>query len=93
MNQVFWIGVYPGLTPEMLAYVLEVFHQLPPRPRATSHERNQVHAMTNPLATDLDHILAHTQGLWQDLRANACPLRRDRLHRLLAAGKLPLGQR
>jgi CDP-6-deoxy-D-xylo-4-hexulose-3-dehydrase len=29
MNQVFWIGVYPGITPEMLAYVLDVFHQMP----------------------------------------------------------------
>lgn len=25
MNQTFWIGVYPGLTPEMIAYVLQVF--------------------------------------------------------------------
>jgi CDP-6-deoxy-D-xylo-4-hexulose-3-dehydrase len=29
MNQVFWIGVFPGLTPEMIAYVLDVFHQMP----------------------------------------------------------------
>lgn len=29
MNQVFWIGVYPGLSSAMLEYVLEVFHQLP----------------------------------------------------------------
>jgi CDP-6-deoxy-D-xylo-4-hexulose-3-dehydrase len=29
MNQVFWIGVYPGITPEMLAYVLDVFHRMP----------------------------------------------------------------
>jgi CDP-6-deoxy-D-xylo-4-hexulose-3-dehydrase len=29
MNQLFWIGVYPGLTKEMLAYVLETFHRLP----------------------------------------------------------------
>ena len=29
MNQVFWIGVYPGLTAEMLAYVLETFHLAP----------------------------------------------------------------
>ena len=29
MNQVFWIGVYPGITAEMLAYVLEIFHQMP----------------------------------------------------------------
>jgi CDP-6-deoxy-D-xylo-4-hexulose-3-dehydrase len=29
MNHVFWIGVYPGITPEMLAYMLDVFHQLP----------------------------------------------------------------
>jgi CDP-4-dehydro-6-deoxyglucose reductase, E1 len=27
MNQVFWIGVYPGLTKEMLDYILYVFHQ------------------------------------------------------------------
>lgn len=26
MNQTFWIGVYPGLTDEMIAYVLETFH-------------------------------------------------------------------
>ncbi len=31
MNQVFWIGVYPGLTPAMLDYVLELFHQIPER--------------------------------------------------------------
>jgi CDP-6-deoxy-D-xylo-4-hexulose-3-dehydrase len=29
MNQVFWIGVYPGLTPAMVDYVLEVFHAIP----------------------------------------------------------------
>ncbi len=26
MNQLFWIGVYPGLTAEMLDYVVETFH-------------------------------------------------------------------
>lgn len=26
MNQVFWIGVYPGLTKEMLDYVIEIFN-------------------------------------------------------------------
>ena len=26
MNQTFWIGVYPGQTPEMIAYVVETFH-------------------------------------------------------------------
>ena len=26
MNQLFWIGVYPGLTSEMLDYVVETFH-------------------------------------------------------------------
>ena len=31
MNQVFWIGVYPGLSNPMLEYVLEVFHQMPRR--------------------------------------------------------------
>ena len=29
MNQVFWIGVYPGLTPSMLNYMLETLHRLP----------------------------------------------------------------
>ncbi|HEY7306756.1 MAG TPA: lipopolysaccharide biosynthesis protein RfbH [Bryobacteraceae bacterium] len=29
MNQVFWIGVFPGITPDMIAYVLDVFHQMP----------------------------------------------------------------
>jgi len=28
MNNVFWIGVYPGLTAEMLCYVLETFHRV-----------------------------------------------------------------
>jgi CDP-6-deoxy-D-xylo-4-hexulose-3-dehydrase len=29
MNQVFWIGVYPGITPEMRDYMLDAFHQMP----------------------------------------------------------------
>jgi CDP-6-deoxy-D-xylo-4-hexulose-3-dehydrase len=29
MNNVFWIGVYPGLTPEMLDYVLETLRGVP----------------------------------------------------------------
>ena len=29
MNQVFWIGVFPGLSHEMIAYVLDMFHQMP----------------------------------------------------------------
>jgi CDP-6-deoxy-D-xylo-4-hexulose-3-dehydrase len=28
MSNVFWIGVYPGLTPAMLDYILDAFHQL-----------------------------------------------------------------
>jgi len=28
MNNVFWIGVYPGLTEEMVGYVVDVFHEL-----------------------------------------------------------------
>jgi CDP-4-dehydro-6-deoxyglucose reductase, E1 len=27
MNNVFWVGVYPGLTQPMLAYMLEIFHE------------------------------------------------------------------
>jgi len=29
MNQVFWIGVYPGLSQRMLEYILECFHKMP----------------------------------------------------------------
>jgi CDP-4-dehydro-6-deoxyglucose reductase, E1 len=29
MNQVFWIGVYPGLSSAMLEYILECFHKMP----------------------------------------------------------------
>ncbi len=29
MNQVFWVGVYPGLSPDMLAYMVDVFHKVP----------------------------------------------------------------
>jgi len=29
MNQVFWIGVFPGIGPEMLDHILETFHALP----------------------------------------------------------------
>ncbi|MDR3567262.1 MAG: lipopolysaccharide biosynthesis protein RfbH [Syntrophobacteraceae bacterium] len=29
MNQTFWIGVYPGISPTMVDYVLEVFHSMP----------------------------------------------------------------
>jgi CDP-6-deoxy-D-xylo-4-hexulose-3-dehydrase len=28
MNNVFWVGLYPGLSAEMLAYLLEIFHQI-----------------------------------------------------------------
>lgn len=31
MNQVFWVGVYPGLSSKILKYVLETFHQMPSR--------------------------------------------------------------
>jgi len=37
MNQAFWIGVYPGLTPEMLAYIIETIRETPK-------------ALANPLA-------------------------------------------
>ncbi len=29
MSQVFWVGLYPGLTPEMIAYMLDAFHHMP----------------------------------------------------------------
>ena len=29
MNQVFWVGVYPGITPPMLDYMIDTFHKLP----------------------------------------------------------------
>ena len=41
MNQLFWIGVYPGLTTEMLQYVIETFHEFPAKRRALSHVSTQ----------------------------------------------------
>lgn len=35
MNQVFWIGVYPGLSGDALQYTLDVFHEAVPRLRGT----------------------------------------------------------
>ncbi len=29
MDQVFWVGVYPGISSEMLTYMVEMFHSLP----------------------------------------------------------------
>jgi CDP-6-deoxy-D-xylo-4-hexulose-3-dehydrase len=29
MNNVFWIGLYPGITQAMLDYTTETFHQIP----------------------------------------------------------------
>jgi CDP-6-deoxy-D-xylo-4-hexulose-3-dehydrase len=29
MNQVFWVGVYPGLTAKMISYMVDAFHQMP----------------------------------------------------------------
>jgi CDP-6-deoxy-D-xylo-4-hexulose-3-dehydrase len=29
MNQVFWVGVYPGLTTKMVSYMVDSFHQMP----------------------------------------------------------------
>jgi CDP-6-deoxy-D-xylo-4-hexulose-3-dehydrase len=29
MNQTFWIGIYPGISPPMVDYVLDVFHRIP----------------------------------------------------------------
>ncbi len=29
MNQTFWIGIYPGISPPMMDYVLDVFHRVP----------------------------------------------------------------
>jgi CDP-6-deoxy-D-xylo-4-hexulose-3-dehydrase len=37
MNQLFWIGVYPGITAEMLDYVIETFHEFPGKGRTLSH--------------------------------------------------------
>lgn len=39
MNQVFWVGVFPGITAEMMSYLLDVLHQLP---RALSIETQSI---------------------------------------------------
>ena len=35
MNNVFWIGLYPGITQPMIDYMAETFHQIPKAARAT----------------------------------------------------------
>jgi hypothetical protein len=42
MNQVFWIGVYPGLTEEMLAFVTEMFVKFTGRSNPKSEARNYI---------------------------------------------------
>jgi len=37
MSQVFWIGVYPGLSPEMLAYMVEIIHSFVRSKASVSH--------------------------------------------------------
>ena len=37
MNNLFWIGVYPGLTPEMLDYMLHSFHHFVSKRRVQAH--------------------------------------------------------
>jgi CDP-6-deoxy-D-xylo-4-hexulose-3-dehydrase len=29
MNNVFWVGLYPGITQSMIDYMAETFHQIP----------------------------------------------------------------
>jgi len=36
MDRVFWVGVYPGITPAMLEYVLDSFHAIPQAAQAAS---------------------------------------------------------
>jgi CDP-6-deoxy-D-xylo-4-hexulose-3-dehydrase len=35
MNNVFWIGLYPGITQSMVDYMLDTFHQIPKAASAT----------------------------------------------------------
>jgi CDP-6-deoxy-D-xylo-4-hexulose-3-dehydrase len=37
MNQVLWLGVYPGLTPDMIEYMLQVIHQYAATAAAAPH--------------------------------------------------------
>jgi len=39
MNQVFWVGVYPGLTSAMIDYMIDVFHALMPKHAAAQEIR------------------------------------------------------
>ena len=34
MNNVFWVGLYPGITESMIDYMAEAFHQIP---KAAAH--------------------------------------------------------
>ena len=69
MNNVFWIGLYPGITEPMIDYMADTFHQIR---KAAAHgsiaDKTDLKMMTNRLADDLDNILARTEPLWSDLR-------------------------
>ena len=83
MNQVFWIGVYPGISPAMLDYMLETLHG-----GGCGSDRE----CTRSLVT-CDHVLAHTgRRVGRTARRAHLHHRRHRLLRLLAAGKLRVGQ-
>ena len=64
MEQVFWIGVYPGITSDMIGYMLETLHAL--AREATASERRRCPCIIR-WRRDLDHILTHTRAVWEEL--------------------------
>jgi CDP-6-deoxy-D-xylo-4-hexulose-3-dehydrase len=56
MNQVFWVGVYPGLTPAMLDYMLSCFHALPAQITAGPHLNENTPPLVSSLVTGKENF-------------------------------------
>ena len=59
MNEALFIGTYPGLTRQMLDYMVEAIHEFC---------RGKLTMSANRLSADLDHVLPETGPLWEELR-------------------------
>jgi len=96
MNNVFWIGLYPGITQSMTDYMAETFHQFQKPPRPCEELRLSDHASSNHDKPAGKRSRQHPRADRATVAGTARPAhpdhRRHRIFRMLAAGKLCLGE-